>query len=408
MLVENKVTCSGCGACASVCPRGCIEMKEDMEGFLYPVIDESRCVKCNRCEKVCPNKNYPEISNSAIIKETYAAYCKDDLVRSKSSSGGIFSMLAECILSDGGVVCGAAMSADCRSVSHMIIENAEELSCLRGSKYLQSDIKDTYKKIKSHLAQRRKVLFTGTPCEIVGLKRYLNCEDDLLYCMEVVCHGTPSPALWRRYVDTIKNRYNGSVRSVNFRCKDNGWRDFGISEFAGGKRLFFSKDEDPYMRMFLTDVSLRPSCYACKAKQLKFADITVADFWGISRVAPEMNDNQGVSMVILRTKKGKALFNRVSDMLEKKEIPYEKAVHFNSAEHASVARPPERDSFYEDMYRMSFEELANKYGKPLPMTAKRALKKTVRTLLKKLKMCAGGLMFFEYGLEIVVDTKIRR
>lgn len=304
--------------------------------------------------------------------QTYAAYCDDQDVRSKSSSGGIFSLLA----SNFDVVYGVAMTDDCYGAHFVRVEG--DISALRGSKYLQATIGDTYKDVKKDLESGRAVLFTGTGCQVSGLKRFLNKEYDNLCCVDVICHGVPSPVLWEMYVKHQEKIYGEKIQSVNFRSKENGWKAFGIKE----NEFFTSKDTDPYMQMFLKNYCLRPSCYHCKARDKKFSDLTIADFWGIETVAPEMDDDKGASLVILRTEKAVGLFEKIRANLKIKKVSYEDGIKQNLCEYASVKRPLERNTFFVDMNSMPFEKLSRKY---LHVSFLKKVKRKIKRILLKCK-----------------------
>lgn len=340
------------------------------------------------------------MSKNQIIS-AYAAYSINQSERCNSSSGGLFSLLAKTVLSQGGVVYGVAMSADCRQAEFIRIVNEVDLQYLRGSKYLQAHVGQTFKKVKNDLDAGNTVLFSGTGCQVNALKGFL-CggrydEETIvekyhnLYCMDVICHGTPSPALWQEYVKYTEEQNGAKLVSINFRCKDDSWVDFGMKEIdEKHKQVYIPKDKDPYMLMFLRDYCLRPSCYECKAKEVKLSDITLADFWGIDKVAPEMNDGKGTSLVLVRTSKGKCLFQEIRNELKIKEVSYEDGVAGNPAEYRSVARPLERDCFFDDMHHLSFEELRMKYGLPATVSFKRKVKAFVKKILISAKIIRGA------------------
>ena len=229
-------------------------------------------------------------------EKVYACYNKNKDVRLSSSSGAVFSSLAEYVLNKNGIVYGVAMSEDCYSAEFIAVMERSGLTKLRGSKYLQAKVGDTFKKVKVELQAGKLVLFTGTGCQVNGLKKFLGKDYNNLICMDVICHGAPSPALWREYAHYQENKSGGKLKGINFRCKDEIWTDFGMKEILenipedSADKFYISKDKDPYMQMFLRDYCLRPSCYECAAKKEKMSDLTVADFWGIKEVAPEMND----------------------------------------------------------------------------------------------------------------------
>ena len=310
--------------------------------------------------------------NKSNVLSAYAAYSKNDDIRMQSSSGAVFSHLANYILSKSGVIYGVAMSSDCKSAEYIRVASEKELPKLRGSKYIQAKVGDTFKKVKEDLSCGKYVLFTGTGCQINGLRCYLGSDYHRLYCVDVVCHGVPSPKLWRAYAENIQKGKKSRLKAVDFRCKDFGWKEFGVKKVTlGNKQLFTPKGQDPYMRMFLTNISLRPSCYECRAKAYRLSDISVADFWGIDNVSPDMNDNKGISLVIVRSDKGQALFEKISSELIYKEVDYKEAIRGNSAENESVKRPAQREIFFENFNNMGFNGLAKKY---YPVSLKRKIK----------------------------------
>lgn len=375
-VYENKDSCCGCGACSNACPKGCIIMKADTEGFLYPQIDKSKCVNCGKCRKVCPflgKKNEPAVQGS------YAAISNNDADRQKSSSGGVFALFAKTIIKDSGVVVGTRMSQDFKTAEVVAIEDVNELDELMGSKYVQSNTGEIYQVVKRYLEANRKVLFTGTPCQVTGLKNYLGKDYNELFCVEIICHGVPSPKLWKKYVEHMEARYNAHMTRVNFRCKDKSWREFGINETYGDEVYFAFKEADPYMQMFLKNYSLRESCYSCKIKGHSDADITVGDFWGIEDCLPNMNDGKGTSLIIVKSKKGNILLEQIKSLCNLEKCDYFKAIRKNSAEVHSVPKPQCRDVFFADMNQMPFHRLAKKYIEPrLIQRIKQVVKKILR------------------------------
>lgn len=305
--------------------------------------------------------------------KAYAAYY-DNEIRMSSSSGGVFTLLA----SQFDAAYGVAMTEDCYECSFVRIErNTGDISPVRGSKYFQAKVGDAFEQVRNDLQAGKKVLFSGTGCQINGLALFLGKEYPNLFLLDVVCHGVPSPKLWRQYAEYQEKRY-GKLESVNFRCKDNSWDGFGMKE----NKLFIPRNQDPYMFFFLNNMCLRPSCYDCHAKQYKKADMTIADFWGIEEVAPEMNDNKGTSLVITRTEKGQGLFDSIKDSLIWKEVSYDEGVRCNVSEYQSVSRPWQRDNFYQDMNRMSFRRLTNKYiYGPLWKRTGRKVKRFVKKII---------------------------
>ena len=356
--------------------------------------------------------------NKNQVLNAYAAYSINQSERCDSSSGGLFSLLVKTVLSQGGVVYGVAMSADCRQAEFIRVVNEVDLQYLRGSKYLQAHVGQTFKKVMADLDAGNKVLFSGTGCQVNALKGFLcggSYDEKIitekysnLYCVDVICHGAPSPALWQEYVKYVEKQNGAKLVSINFRCKDDSWVDFGMKEIdEKHKQVYISKDKDPYMLMFLRDYCLRPSCYECKAKKIKLSDITLADFWGIDRVAPEMNDGKGTSLVLIRTSKGNDLLQEISNELKLKEVSYEDGVAGNPAEYRSAVRPPERGGFFDDMHHLSFEELRMKYGLPATVPFKRKAKAFIKKILISAKIIGGGqkVNIGNYGILFTFENR---
>ena len=345
-------------------------------------------------------------------EKVYACYNKDKDVRLSSSSGAVFSSLAEYVLNKNGIVYGVAMSEDCYSAEFIAVTDRSGLTKLRGSKYLQAKVGDTFKKAKVELQAGKLVLFTGTGCQVNGLKNFLGKDYDNLICMDVICHGAPSPALWKEYAQYQEKKSGGKLKGINFRCKDESWTDFGLKEVLEDipedsvKRLYIPKDKDPYMQMFLRDYCLRPSCYECVAKKEKMSDITIGDFWGIELVDEEMADVSGTSIVILRTKKGDTVFNKIVDGMKTKEVSYEAAIRWNPAEYKSCEKPLCRSAFFEDMCAVGFEDLQTKYEKTNDVALNEKIKCNIKRMIKRVlhiktvsSKANDGLLFVFYVQE---------
>lgn len=334
------------------------------------------------------------------VLEAYAAINKDDYVRMNSSSGGLFSLFSEYIIKKlNGVVYGVAMSSDCESAEFIRVDNLCGINKLRGSKYVQAIIGDTFKKVKCDLEKEKYVLFSGTPCQIIGLKMFLGKEYNNLLCIDLICHGVPSPLVWEKYKKYIEKQHRVRLMHVNFRCKDKGWSEFGMKE-EFDESEFIPNDKNPYMIMFLKNLSLRPSCYNCKAKNRNMSDITLADFWGISDIVPEMSDNKGVSALIIRSEKGRSLFENVRNFITFQKVAYDDIVKYNPSEYKSVEKPILRTAFFKDNEIMCFEELKNKYGVPdkIPyiIRFKRFLKRVLKPIANKYEdSMYGMLLVFE-------------
>lgn len=352
--IKDKKDCCGCGACVNICPKKCIELIEDNEGFLYPEVNKAICFNCKLCENVCPISNKKSLSNEII--EAYASYAKDDYIREKSSSGGMFSLIANEILNDNGVVFGAVFDKDF-SVKHVAIDNVDDLNLLRGSKYLQSRIEDTYQKAKEYLENGTMVLFSGVACQIAGLKTFLGKEYENLYTVDVLCHGVPSPKLWQKYIDYQEKMYNSKVEKIIFRHKKYGWKKYEVFLEFSNKTSYEKKHyEDIFMRLFLKDVCLRPSCHSCRFKELdRPSDITLGDCWGINKVMPEMDDDKGTSIVLIHSKNGKLLLENIEKDLVLKMGDVDEILPKYADSRKSVKKHKNRDKFFNKLNKKNIK-----------------------------------------------------
>lgn len=365
-LCEHQ-KCTGCAACASVCGVKAIQMKADAEGFLYPVIDENRCVECGKCRLTCPQINTNPRPN--MEKIVYAGWLKDKKLRKKSTSGGAFTAIAEEVLGEGGVVFGAGFDNDLK-VIHKQVSSTANLDQLRGSKYVQSDLKQTFAEVKQQLLAGRQVLFSGTACQIDGLYSYLkNRYEGQLFTIDLVCHGVPSPKVWKDYLEYMETEYKASVEQAYFRNKEPGWYVFGMKlVFGDGKVYKANTYDDPYIRGFLRELFLRPSCHQCHyASVSRVADLTLADFWGYvetSRV--DRDHDKGISMIMINSENGKRLFDRANTKLRLYERPVAQAVRGNPA--LSKCFPPaeKRADFWNDYHTTGFAGVVDKYLYPEP------------------------------------------
>ena len=330
--IDDKTICSGCSACVNLCPQKCMFMETDKMGFSYPVVNIIKCVDCGLCEKICPGlKKVADGKNKQLI--VYAAQNTDEKMRMASSSGGLFATFAQYIISQGGVVFGAAFNNTFRSVHHIAVQTTQELYKVQGSKYVQSDVESSYRLARDFLDQGKKVLFSGTLCQIEGLKAFLHKEYENLYLLDIVCYGVPSPGVWNEYVDFLEKKYHGRTIGVAFRDKRKGWKDYVVSiKFDNGKEYINSRSEDLYMRGFLHDYYLRPACYQCNFKSLnRGSDITLGDLWGIEKIVPKLDDDKGTSLVMISSAKGKELFENVVSNIVCQTVLIEDVVKYNPA-----------------------------------------------------------------------------
>ena len=351
---------------------------------MYPEIDSALCVDCGLCKSVCPAFNE---YNGNPKGDAYACVNKDDDIRLSSSSGGIFTLLAENVLNKNGVVFGAAFDKNF-DVGHICITSCDELFALRGSKYVQSTVGDAFSKVKKILDEGRPVLFTGTPCQISGLKTYLRKDYDNLITQDIICHGSPSPKIWQKYLEYCK-KGTCEVDSVFFRDKAKGWNNFSmLIKFSDGSERTNVFSEDLYIKAFLSNLSLRPSCYNCKSKSVeRESDITLADFWGVKSVAPEIYDDKGTSLVLVNSPKGKSIFEEIKNDIKYTEVDFDRAVKYNSAVNVSVTMPKNRNKFFENADKTDFSKLVKKHmpdkGKMIIIRIKRLIKKLLKCVLKK-------------------------
>ena len=364
IALHTKIACCGCGTCAQACPRNCIKLETDREGFWYPVVDRERCVECGACERVCPMLHPGEKPEEISV---FAACCLEENVRETSSSGGVFQLLAEAVLSEGGAVFGAAFGMD-HSVQHVMVTSHEQLPRLKGSKYVQSAMGDCYCQAAEKLRSGELVLFTGTPCQVAGLKRYIKKDYENLFAVDILCHGVPSPTVWKTYKKEQQRKYDCEIKTVSFRHKSFGWHQFSMMlEFENGEGYDIVHREDPFMRVFLDNLCLRPSCHDCKFRESRSgADLTIGDAWGIEKWMPEMDDDKGTSVVIVNTTKGQALLEQVREGMELRQVDAETVLANNMVYHKSVRPHPNRKKFFAALQRgASMEELLQICRKPL-------------------------------------------
>lgn len=357
---SEKEMCTGCFACASACPMNCIIMKEDKEGFFYPSINTEKCIECGVCKEVCPAIVSKDYSGNSVA---YAAINKNLEQRLASSSGGIFILLAESVIAQNGVVFGAKLD-DRFQVVHCYAEDLKGVKEFQGSKYVQSKIGNTYIEARQFLEEGKIVLYSGTPCQIEGLKTYLGKEYDNLISIDIICHGVPSPKVWRKYVE-FQSQQLGEIKKVSFRNKSNGWKDFLIRlEFLNGTIYNQKISKDFYMRAFLQNVSLRPSCGKCQYKKLhRTSDITLADFWGVVNLFPEMDDDKGTSAVIIHSIKGQEVFEALKEKILFEQVKVEQIAYYNPAMIESVKVSKYRKKYFANLDELCFDMLSDKYTK---------------------------------------------
>ena len=316
------------------------------------------------------------------IQQAYACINKNEEIRKNSSSGGIFTLLAEQVIEKDGVVFGAAFD-DKYHIIHTYVENKNDLEKFRGSKYAQSNIGDCYKKAKEFLDQGRYVLFTGTPCQVEGFKMYLKKDYEKLYTQDIICHGTPSHKVWEKYLEYRERISEQKPEKISFRNKDEGWKLFNMKFEYQNSNYKKNQNQDPYMQAFLKNASLRESCYNCKFKKKnRETDITLADFWGIENILPEMDDNKGTSLVIVHSEKGQQLFKDISEKMIYKSVDLDEALKYNPSMLKAAEPDPKRKEFFDNLDKVPFDKLVKKYTYKKSFM-KRAFSKMKRILKKR-------------------------
>lgn len=363
----KKEDCCGCSACYNICPTQAIYMKPDEEGFLYPVIDQALCVDCHSCVNVCPlicDGNYKEKTTPEFL----AAKHKSEEVLMNSTSGGAFTAISDAILHEGGVVYGADFDDEFH-VLHKRAENHEQRNRMRISKYVQSNMTDVFQQIKKDLMDKKKVLFTGTPCQNAGLRGYIGDSSlaDNLYLCDLICHSIPSPLVWEDYKRLLKKEYGGKIASIQFRSKIIDWSRKNSNKtflFTTSHSEEIHNDERFYKLFFGEKTIMRPSCEQCRFTDIhRASDITIADYWGIEKYAPEWMDKRGVSVILINNKKGAGLFEKCSADLKYEKRPKEESLAEQQRLSEPIKFPESRNKFWDDYRKYGFEYIIEQLTK---------------------------------------------
>ena len=357
----DKKDCNGCGMCALICPKGAITMMEDSEGFFYPVIDKKKCIHCNLCEKRCPNNPSKPNTN----QKTYISYCKDDNVKANSASGGMFYPIAKYVIKKKGIVFGVCYD-DNLVAHHEYVTNLEDLKKFQGSKYVRSDLRDSYVKVEEFLKQGKYVLFTGTPCQCQGLRVFVKKEYDKLITCEIICHANPSPKVLELYKKNLEVIHKQQVMNIIFRSKSNGWKNSTpIIELKDGSKY----EENSYYKAFIAELINRPSCSKCRfCGPKRYSDFSIGDLWGIDKIDSSIKDDDtGISLLNVNTEKGFEIFEKIKDELFIKETNMEEVFSYNH--HCNVQPHKHRDDFFKGISDGTINEsniikYMNKYVKP--------------------------------------------
>lgn len=362
-MISNTLDCTGCNACVQKCPHGCITLEENQYGFVYPKVDGTNCTLCNLCNNVCHLQNY--IQQEKIVPTAYAAVHKDNNIVLKSTSGGVFSAIAEKILFDNGVVYGCAFDEELRP-HHMRVDNITQLDLLYGSKYIQSDIGNCYNDILRDLNENKTVFFTGTPCQVAGLKAFLGKDYDDLFTADLICHGVPSYAYFHKFIKWYENKNNCKIVDYSFRSKDNtGWSLAGTYTIKKNgkkitKKVFYF--DNYYYHYFLNGDIYRDSCYNCKyANVYRPGDFTLGDLWGAEKIKPQFNIDNGCSLLLVNSSKGENLLKSINVDLQK--LPLDFALHNNEQLHTPSKKTLNRSNILEEYCDCSGDHIQKNYCK---------------------------------------------
>lgn len=386
MLSVDFDSCTGCHACYSICPKNCIKMEPNVEGFLYPVIDKSTCIDCGLCEKACPLLSDLKTNNK---NEAFASYNLDENIVKQSSSGGIFSAIATDVIAKGGVVFGAALSNEFK-VEHICVDNILDLSRLYGSKYIQSELGDAFKLAKSLLKQNRLVYFSGTPCQIAGLRSFLYKDYNNLITQDIICMGVPSSTIFEKFLDSVLDGKH--AESVQFRNKDNGWMNYQMVIKSEDDAYKFIHSENKYMKLFSTGVPIRYSCFNCRCKGVnRLSDITLADFWGVNNIKPDLYNENGTSLVMIHTDRGRETIDNISAKIKLFSIDLEDAIKENPMAIQSIKVDFQKKEWYQkNISNKTFDEIFDECY--VPSVANVSKKQTMFRKLKYiLKRVVGNI-----------------
>lgn len=390
--ITDKVECCGCNACGDICPKNAITFKTDIEGFWYPIIDTEKCIGCDLCDKTCPIINIKELKKNDLPQSVcYAAEHKNIEVIFDSTSGGLFSALADIMYHNGGYVGGAIFNEDF-SVKQYLSNNKADLPKLRSSKYLQSNFEGFFKQIRDLVKSGESVLVCGSPCQMAALRIFLGKNFDNLIIVDYICRGINSPKVWKKYLDSFEERYGYKVVYCKAKSKEYGWRNLTQKVIlSNGKAYYETKDQSKFTQGYLsTGVYCRPSCYDCKFKGYpRISDITLADFWGIENINKLLEKDLGTSLVMVNSQKGEKYFEKVKQRINYIQVPFDSIEAGNRSLNLSLDLPRvDRTQFFKDLDKMSFVEISEKYiaNSTSSFSLKRKIKNHVIGLRSRLRI----------------------
>lgn len=378
----KRMDCTGCKMCKDVCPVDAISYETDQEGFWYPKVAYDKCIHCGKCMKTCPSLSDFHNKN-ASEPVVYAAWALSDEIRLKSTSGGIFYVLAQEMIAQGGVIAACKYSSDYKSAYHTMGDTVTDLEAFKGSKYFQSDTEGIYKRVKEELEQGGKVLFCGAPCQVAGINRYIGIGEPNLITVDFICRGINSPRVFKKYVDECEKHHGAAVKKVHLKNKNKGWTRLGTyMEFQNGRQYYRDKVTDPWVNGYVRgDLFMRPCCSECKYKEkIRIADISIGDFWGLPGTKEDLF--KGISVILVNTPKGAEYLDLVKDKLFIEQHSYEDASKGNGCLLTSAKMGPHRKEFFDKLDEMEFEDLVWKLLGETKMSIHiKELKQTIKELI---------------------------
>lgn len=352
-IIKNQ-ECCGCGACSNICPTNAISMQLDHEGFPYPQIDADKCIQCQNCTLVCPMLH--KSTKEKEVLRAFACHALDNKLREKSTSGGLFATIAEYFIEEmDGIAYGVRFDEHYKAV-YCSADRKEQITSMQGSKYVQADTENVYREIQNNLENQQHVLFTGMPCQVEALKCFLRKEYERLYTIDIICFGIASPGIWKDYLNAFHDVTK--ISQIVFKDKIDGWKNWKVKIHENDTEHYYGRKENLYMNSYLQRINIRPSCFHCPFKGIhRNSDFSIADCWGIGEKNKSLNDDKGLSALLLHTVKGQALFEKIKEKLRYEEYPPELLMEGNWALKNSPAENDARQEFFEKYGKDNFKEI---------------------------------------------------